>query len=134
MKDLKEFVKTLVKIEFLDHCNSFGFYPFQMFVEDKEGKSTFCSLDLGGDIASVYKAFNDYFKHSPKRIYLAVDFPAADDIENDFVCIFIFQKGNIMIYAKPYNSQTGESLPDILQSNLLNNIERDLNHFLTVNP
>ena len=31
MKDLKEFVEQLVKIEFLDHCNAFGFYPFQMF-------------------------------------------------------------------------------------------------------
>ena len=25
MKDLKEFAEKLVKIEFLDHCNAFGF-------------------------------------------------------------------------------------------------------------
>ncbi len=29
MKDLKEFVDTLVKIEYLDHCSAFGFYPFK---------------------------------------------------------------------------------------------------------
>ena len=134
MKDLKEFEDKLVKIEFIDHCQSYGMYPFQMFIEHKDGKFTLAYLDLGGDIASVYQVFNDYFKHNPKRIYLAVDFPASNEIKNDFVCIFIYQNGNIMVYAKPYNSETGELLPDILQSNLLNNIERDLSNFLTVKP
>ncbi len=61
MKNLKEFVEQLVKIEFLDHCNAFGFYPFQMYVEDQEEKATICALDLGGDIRAVYKAFADFF-------------------------------------------------------------------------
>ncbi len=58
MKNLKEFVDQLVKIEYLDHCNAFGFYPFQMFVEDATEKATLCALALGGDIRAVYAAFN----------------------------------------------------------------------------
>ena len=85
MKDLKEFAEKLVKIEYLDHCNAFGFYPFQMYVEHKDEKATICSLDLGGDVRAVYKAYADFFKEDAKRIYLALDFPSGMDISNDFV-------------------------------------------------
>lgn len=130
MKDLKEFVDQLVKIEFLDHCNAFGFYPFQMFVEDKEGKLNMVSLDLGGDIRAVYTAFNDYFKLNPKRIYLALDFPANMDISNDFVCIIGYELEEFTIYAIPYNTENGETFSNIRDVEILNKIHEDLSKFI----
>jgi hypothetical protein len=130
MKDLKEFVAQLVKIEFLDHCKAFGFYPFQMYVEDKEGKSNMVCLALGGDVRAVYTAFNDYFKENPKRIYLAVDFPANMDIINDFVCVIGYEKEEFTLYAIPYNVETGETLSDIRDAEILNKIHDDLSKFI----
>lgn len=130
MKNLKEFVDTLVKIEYLDHCNAFGFYPFQMFVEDKEGKATLCALDLGGEIRAVYTAFADYFKQNPKRIYLAVDFPANMDITNDFVCVVAYEKEEFLIYAIPYNTENGETFSEIRDAEILNRIHDDLGKFI----
>jgi hypothetical protein len=130
MKNLKEFVDQLVKIEFLDHCNAFGFYPFQMFVEDKDEKATMCALDLGGDIRAVYKAFADFFKLNPKRIYLAVDFPMNMDIANDFVCVIGYEKEEFTIYAIPYNCSTGETFSAIRDADILNKIHDDLNKFI----
>ena len=130
MKDLKEFVEKLVKIEFLDHCNAFGFYPFQMFVEDKEGKANMVSLDLGGDIRAVYKVFTEYYNDNPKRIYLAVDFPAVGDITKDFVCIVGYEMEIFTLYAIPYNVENGDAYSNIWESETLNKIHDDLNLFL----
>ena len=130
MKDLKEFAEKLVKIEFLDHCNAFGFYPFQMYVENQEEKATMCALDLGGDIRAVYKAFSDFYKENPKRIYLAVDFPAGMDIINDFVCVVAYEKEEFLIYAIPYNTETGETFSEIRDAEILNKIHEDLSLFI----
>ena len=131
MKDLKEFVDTLVKIEYLDHCSAFGFYPFQMFVEAADEKLTICALDLGGDLRAVYKAFSDFHKDKAKRIYLAVDFPANMDIENDFVCIINYQNDEFKLTAIPYNPETGEIFPEIKVAEILNKIFEDLSHFIS---
>lgn len=130
MKNLNEFVEQLVKIEYLDHCNAFGFYPFQMYVEDQEEKTTMCALDLGGDIRAVYKAFADFRKQNPKRIYLAVDFPAGMDIQNDFVCMMAYENSAFLIYAIPYNTETGETFSEIRDAEILNKIQEDLSKFI----
>lgn len=130
MKDLKEFVEQLVKIEFLDHCNAFGFYPFQMYIEDKDEKGIMASLDLGGDIRAVYKVFADSYNENPKRLYLAVDFPAGGDMINDFVCIIGYEKQEITLFAIPYNVETGETLSEIRDSEVLNLIHDDLGKFI----
>lgn len=133
MKNVNEFVEQLVKIEFLDHCNAFGFYPFQMYVEDQEEKATMCALDLGGDIRAVYKAFADFHKKNPKRIYLAVDFPACGDICNDFVCVIAYEKEELLIYAIPYLSENGITSSEIRNAEILNNIHDDLGKFIYLN-
>ena len=130
MKDLKEFVEKLVKIEFLEHCNAFGFYPFQMWIEPKDGKSTFASLDLGGDVRAVYKAFAEYHKEDPQRIYLAVDFPAVGDIINDFVCVIGYDNDGFTIYAIPYNVENGDTFSIITDAEILDKILDDLGLFI----
>ena len=130
MKDLKEFVEKLVKIEYLDHCNTFGFYPFQMYVEHQDEKATLCALDLGGDVRAVYKAFADFYKEPAKRIYLAVDFPATGDVINDFVCVIGYEKEEMTLYAIPYNVETGDTFSEIRDSETLNLIHGDLGKFM----
>lgn len=130
MKDLKEFVEKLVKIEFLDHCNAFGFYPFQMYVEHQYEKATLCALDLGGDVRAVYKAFADFYKEPAKRIYLAVDFPAVGDIVNDFVCIIGYENNEFTLYAIPYCVETGTTFTDNYEAEILNKIHDDLGNFI----
>ena len=130
MKDLKEFVEQLVKIEFLDHCNAFGFYPFQMYVEHQDGKATICALDLGGDVRAVYKAFADFYEEPAKRIYLAVDFPAGGDMINDFVCMIGYENNEFTLYAIPYSVETGETFSEIRDAEILNKIHDDLAMFI----
>lgn len=130
MKDLKEFEDKLVKIEFIDHCQSYGMYPFQMFIEDKDGKFTLASLDLGGDVRMVYIAFAKHYKEGCNRIYIAVDFPAVGDIESDFVCIIAAEKDIFTIKALPYSPNTGEQFTAITKSITLDKILNDLGHFL----
>lgn len=130
MKDLKEFVEKLVKIEYLDHCNAFGFYPFQMYVEESVGKVVVCSLDLGGDVRAVYKLFTEYFNKNAKRIYLAIDFPTTGDIINDFVCVIGYEKEEMTLYAIPYNIETGDTFSEIRDSETLNLIHGDLGKFM----
>lgn len=130
MKNLTEFVDKLVKIEFLDHCNAFGFYPFKMYIDKPLEKPTICALALGGDIRAVYTAFADHFKQNPKRIYLAVDFPANMDIVNDFICVIGYENEEFTLYAIPYNSETGESFSEIRDAEILNKIHDDLSMFI----
>ncbi len=102
-----------------------------MFVEAADEKLTICALDLGGDVRAVYKAFSDFHKEKPKRIYLAVDFPANMDIENDFVCIINYQNDEFKLTAIPYNPGTGEIFPEIKVAEILNKIFEDLSHFIS---
>jgi hypothetical protein len=84
MKNVEEFVATMVKIDIIEDSNSYGHYPFQLYVELEDGKSEMNALALGGDVASCYKRFAKYKKENAKRIYLSLDFPKGGDIENDF--------------------------------------------------
>ena len=132
MKDLKEFVDTLVKIEYLDHCSAFGFYPFQMFVEAADEKLTICALDLGGDLRAVYKAFSDFHKDKAKRIYLAVDFPANMDIENDSIIAAgaVVTQNTIVESGCIYAGVPAKKVKDIDQSDFAGEIERISNNYV----
>lgn len=130
MKNVKQFIDQMVKVEYLDHCGSFGFYPFQMFVEDKEEKQHFLCLNLADGIHKVYEVFTEYFKKQPKRIYLAVDFPAMLEFENDFICYYIYENGELIVNAQQYNAATGELLQKEYKCALLDRITQDLQHFL----
>lgn len=129
---LDEFVKTLVKIEFIEDSNCFGLYPFPMFVETDDEKFELNSLALGGDVLSCYKRFNEYKSQNAKNIYIALDFPKHDDIENDFVAIFSYNReGDISnVFAITYNNENGEQYEVITRntSGLLTKIFEDFKH------
>jgi len=124
MKTVESFIKSLVKIEFIEDSNCFGHYPFQMFVENKDSTYELHSLALGGNVDSCYKRFAAHKKQSSKRIYLSLDFPKGGDIENDFVTIFTFENNEIGLFAIPY-SKNGETLDIIKNSTHLDLIKSE---------
>jgi len=123
MKSVEEFVKSMVKIEFIENSNCFGHYPFQLFCEDKNGKFEMNALALGGDVKSCYKRFSEYKKQGAKRIYMSLDFPSRGDIENDFVAIFYFENNELNLFAIPYSLEDGKQLDVIKKSDFLDIIK-----------
>lgn len=131
MKTVEEFVELMVKIDFIEDSKCYGHYPFQLFVETKDGKFEINALALGGDVASCYRRFAEYKKNDAKRIYLSLDFPKCGDINEDYVVIFSFENGVIDLFAIPYKVEDGEVLDYIKDSTQLYNIKSDFESFLT---
>ena len=127
MKNVQNFVTDLVKIDYVEQSDCFGHYPFQMFVEKKEGGFELNALALGGNVNSNYLRFREYLKAKAKRIYLSLDFPAGGDIENDFVAIFSYENGKYNLFAIPYETQEGKTFLEITKSEQLDKI---FNQFL----
>jgi hypothetical protein len=118
-----EFIEKLVKIEFIESENSYGHYPFQLFVETSESELfEMNSLMLGGDVISCYKRVRDYVRKNAKEIYLSLDFPKGKDISNDFVCVLSIKGDVCEILAIPYDTKTGETYEIITNSELLDEI------------
>jgi len=125
MKDVKEFVEQLVNIDLIENEDCYGHYPFQLFVETSDGKFEMNSLALGGDVESCYSRVKNYFKDGAKRMFMSLDFPGSQDIENDFVCIYSIVDGDFDVYAIPYDTETGEVYEEIHKSVLLDKILDD---------
>lgn len=129
MKNLKEFVNTTVRIEFIKDSDCFGHYPFQLFSEKEDGGYELNALALGGDVASCYRRFAHYKNENAKRIYLSIDFPATGDIKNDFVAIISFEDGVLNIHAIPYD-ENGQRLPSITDSRILDIIKEESSTYM----
>ena len=108
MDDINEFIRSLVKIEYIQSSGCYGLYPFQMYVETSDKKNKLEALDLGGDVKSCYKIVRERLQEKSNRIYLALDFPAFMDINKDFVAIMSIENSQFDLFAIPYNPNTGE--------------------------
>jgi len=131
MKTIEEFVKLMVKIDFIEDEKCYGHYPFQLFVETKDNKFEINALALGGDVASCYRRFAEYKNNGAKRIYLSLDYPKGGDIDDDYVAIFSFEDGVINLFAIPYKVEDGKVLDYIKDSTQLDRIKSDFESFLT---
>ena len=130
MKTVEEFVKSMVKIEFIEDSNCFGHYPFQLLCENKDGGLEINALALGGDVASCYRRFAEYKKDGAKRIYLSLDFPKGGDIENDYVAIYTFENDKINLFAIPYEIEEGKRFDVIKNSEQLDLIKQQMMTYL----
>jgi len=126
MKTVEEFVKTMVKIEFIEDSNCFGHYPFQLFCENKDGGFEINTLALGGDVSSCYRRFSEYKKQNAKRIYLSLDFPKGGDIDNDYVAIYAFENNELSLFAIPYEIKDGKTFDTIKNSTQLDLIRTQM--------
>jgi hypothetical protein len=122
MKTTAEFIEGFVKVEYMEDDKAFGHYPFQLYVENRDGTFDLNALLLGGDVEAVYRRVRHYIKARAKLIFLSVDFPAGGDIPHDFVCVFSLMEGAGSIIALLYDPKTGERFPEIHESSLLQDI------------
>lgn len=106
----------------MEDDNCFGHYPFQLYVESKNGGIELNALALSGDVFSCYKRVQHYIRKDAKLLFLSVDFPASGDIEHDFVCVISVINGEVSAFALPYDSHTGKRFDVIHKSDHLSGI------------
>jgi len=128
MKDIEDFVKTSVDIDYIADRQQYGYFPFHMFVEKQDGAYDFIAIAGVKSVEDCYKLIIKYLHGNAKRVYLAVDFPAALDIKNDFVAVFEIKGENFKIFAIPYNNKSGTIYPRITKSETLYHIVKNLKH------
>lgn len=128
MKNVKEFVNQLVKIDFMEDEECYGHYPFQLFAETSNGDFEMNSLALGGDVASCYNRVKKYLKEGAQKIFMSLDFPGSKDIEHDFVCIYSIVDGEFDVYAITYDTETGDIYDEIHKGELLDKILEDFKY------
>ena len=128
MKDVEEFVKQCVTIDYKEEHKIFGYFPFNMFVEKNDGSVDFvCIATTDGGVLNVYKIMFKYISSGVEKLYLAIDFPAGMDMKNDFVCVIQYDRTlesskKFDLFAIPYNDKTGEVYERITSSPHLNMI------------
>ena len=127
MKNVDEFVKQCVKIDHLEQANCYGHYPFQLFVEIKDGSFVMNALALGGDVASCYRKVYEYKRDKAKKIFLSLDFPKGGDIQNDFIAVFSVDDKGTSVFAIPYDTESGDRMGIIKESQHLSGILKDFN-------
>ncbi len=130
MKTVEEFVKTMVKVDFIEDSECYGHYPFQLFAETKDSKFEINALALGGDVASYYRRFAEYKNNGAKRIYLSLDFPKGGDITEDYVAVFSFENDKIELFAILYKVEDGKILETIKNSTHLDKVKSDMESYL----
>jgi hypothetical protein len=83
-------------------------------------------------VESVEDCYNFFFKYiseEAETIHMALDFPAMEDIETDFVLVYSGGIKKPMSYAIiPYDNKTGERGPMIEEAKVLDFINKDLEH------
>jgi hypothetical protein len=124
MENVEMFIKSMVKIEFIEKSNCFGMYPFQLFSEDIDGKQTVQTLLLGGNVKSCYEIFNNNVENC-KKVYMALDFPKLGDIENDFIAVFSFENNEYKVIAIPYTTE-GKVLEFIKEAKAIDKIKSQI--------
>jgi hypothetical protein len=124
MKDIEEFVEKLVEIRYLEDHNTYGHYPFQLWVETNAGKFEMNALLLGGDVQSVYRRVGQYVSEKAKTIFLSCDFPETLDSGHDFVMIYSVINREINLFAIPYNPVTGQTFDKIHKGEFIDLIEK----------
>lgn len=124
MKNISTFVKTCVKIEFIEQSNCFGHYPFQCFIEEIQGDFQMYSLCLNEKVNTYYLKIKEFLESKPTRLYLSLDFPSGLDITYDFVFILSFENNKWKYFAIPYTDD-GKILPKIKKSEQLEKIFSD---------
>jgi len=107
MKTVEEFIENLVDISFIEEYECYGHYPFQLVAIDKDSKMSMNALALGGDVLSCYNRTKELITKD-SVVYLSLDFPASEWIDNDFVAIHEIRNNKLNVFTIPYNYETGE--------------------------
>lgn len=124
--DFDKFVE-ITKIDFIETSNCYGHHPMQLAAKDKSGKLELNAL-MHLKINDVKNRVDSYLNKSDfKELFLSLDFPANDEITNDFVLILhINEKGLEKSLIKLYDVSTGVYL-DVLENSEFKVIKHIMN-------
>ena len=114
-----KFIDSMVDIAWVEQSESYGHYPFQLYVQTEDGKIELHALALGGDVAGCYMHVKKYRNANAKKIFLALDFPAGGDIKDDFVAVCSVVDGKSECVCIPYDPKTGDVKPVIKEGEQL---------------
>ena len=117
MKTAKEFVDSLVKITYQESLDAFGHYPFQMVSLSNDDQLTLTALAQGGQVQRCYDIAREEIEKPSTFFFMSLDFPANENIENDFVAILSLIGGKADIFAIPYDTKNGDMKPIIDSKN-----------------
>lgn len=106
----------ITKIDFIETSNCYGHHPMQLAAKDKSDKLELNAL-MHLKINDIKNRVDSYLNKSDfKELFLSLDFPANDEISNDFVLILhINEKGLVKSLIKQYDVLTGAYL-DVLEN------------------
>lgn len=103
--------EKIVQIDFIESSNCYGHHPMQLAVVNKKGELELNALmhletnDIKNRV-EYYLNRNDF-----KELFLSLDFPANDEIQNDFVLLLhLKEKAFEQVLIKEYDVKTGAIL------------------------
>lgn len=103
--------EEIVKIDFIENSNCYGHHPMQLAAVNKKGELELNALmhlktdDIKNRV-EYYLNRNDF-----KELFLSLDFPANDEIQNDFVLLLhLKEKTFEQVLIKEYDVNTGAIL------------------------
>lgn len=117
----------ITKIDFIETSNCYGHHPMQLAAKDKSDKLELNAL-MHLKINDIKNRVDSYLNKSDfKELFLSLDFPANDEISNDFVLILhINEKGLVKSLIKQYDVLTGVYL-DVLENSEFKVIKHIMN-------
>ena len=116
--DKQKFIEQFVEIEWVENSDCFGHYPFQLYVEAGDGnKCIALATDMRGVMEMMDKELKGY-----EKAFIALDFPAIDDMKTDFLAILCLSPEKQEISAITYNAETGDILNNNANGKALDNI------------
>lgn len=123
--NINKFTESIVRIDEIEELGCFGHYPFQLHIERPDGKFEMAALALNG-INEVQKAVEKLLVKGFKKAFLSLDYPPMAEIKTDFVAVFTFENDTTSLIAIPYSVETGERLPVIEKSDILDKLKQEM--------
>ena len=103
--------ENIVQINFIESSNCYGHHPMQLAAVNKKGELELNALmhlktdDIKNRV-EYYLNRNDF-----KELFLSLDFPANDEIKNDFVLLLHLKEKTLeQVLIKEYDVNTGAIL------------------------
>lgn len=125
--DFKKF-EEIVKIDFIESSNCYGHHPMQLAAINSKGELELNAL-LHMKLNDIKSRVDFYIKRDDfKELFISLDFPSNDEIENDFVLLLHFQEKSLQeSIIKEYDAKTGEIL------NISSNVDyKIVNHIVNL--
>jgi hypothetical protein len=125
---VERFKETLVKIEQIEPGN-FGYHPFHFIAEDKNNKMEIHAL-VGLNSQQCYARFRNAVLHKNKNVIMAVDFPAGQDVPNDFVFLIHYDGKQLSFEMMQYDKKGNIVQNEDREYNLIRAIIQEFKNYM----